>query len=197
MLWESLAISLGLEGDIQVVGQAANAEEAIQKLKNLSVDVVLMDIRLPGMGVVEAIHLLKERLPGVKIVVVTLDREEDLGEVLEAGAVGCVSNMASPNQLAEAIRAAARGQSYVDTALACTLVQEVVRLRRIHKFSLLSLRQTQILRMIASGARYAEIAKSLNVSKTTVSREMRSVFDRLGVNDATHAVYEAYRRHII
>jgi len=123
--------------------------------------------------------------------------QEDVGDALEAGAIGCVSIQCTPQQVAEALREAYRGQSYIDSAVACTLVKEVVQLRKAYRASLLSPRQRDILRMIANGARHSEIADRLSISKTTVSREMRRVFDQLGVNDATHAVYEAYRRHII
>ena len=103
----------------------------------------------------------------------------------------------TPQQLVQAVRSAQEGQAPIDPSLTDKLVRELAQLRKAHRESLLTPRQVEILRLVASGIIYNDIATRLFISRTTVNREMRDIFDRMGVNDAAHAVAESYKRNIL
>ncbi|MFQ6027874.1 MAG: response regulator, partial [Dehalococcoidia bacterium] len=188
---------LELESDFHVAGEADSAEAAIRDLEVLDVDVVLMDIRLPGMNGVEAMRILKDKRPELIIVALTSYSDEYLGPAIEAGASGYLLKSCTRQRLVQCVRDAANGDSPIDPALAGGLLRELAELRRTHRQMLLTPRQIDILSRAANGVRYREISQELFISESTVNREIRSIFDQLGVNDLAHAVYEAQRRHII
>ncbi len=120
-----------------------------------------------------------------------------MAEAVGAGASGFILKSCTRQQLVEAIRVAFQGQVPIDPSLTGRLVREIAELRKDHQESLLTPRQVEILKLVASGTRYKEIASKLFISETTVNREMRNIFDRLGVNDAAHAVSEAYTKRLM
>ena len=197
LLRESLRTMLGLEPDIQMVGEADRAEHALQELETRDVDVVLMDIRLPGMNGIEATRQLKEKHEKLAVVMLTAYEDEYVGEAIEAGATGYVLKSCTPQQLVQAVRAAYEGQATLDPSITGKLVHELAELRKAHRESLLTKRQGEILKLVADGINYKDIAARLFISVTTVNREMRDIFNRLGVKDAAQAVSEAYKRGIL
>ena len=197
LIREMLRAMLELEPDIEVVGEAAEAEMALKELASLPVDLVFMDIGLPGMNGIQATQLLREMHRDLPIVMLTSSQDENLGLAIEAGATGYLLKTCTRQQLTQAVRDAYEGHSPLDSALTTTLLREVAELRRSRPQSPLSSRQLEILKRVASGSNYRGIAGDLFVSETTVNREMRNIFDQLGVNDAAHAVSEAYERGIL
>ncbi len=197
LIRESLRAMLELEPGIEVVGEAAEGDWALQELETIDLDVVLMDIGLPGRDGIEITHLLRQKRPKLTVVMLTSYQDEYVTEAAEAGASGYILKSCTRQQLVEAIRAAYRGHVPIDPSLTGRLVRELAELKGVHRESLVTLRQTEILKLVASGTHYREIAGTLYVSETTVNREMRNIFDRLGVNDAAHAVSEAYKKGLI
>ena len=197
ILRESLCARLEVEPGVEVVGEAGDAEHALTELKSLQVDVVLMDIELPGMSGIEATRRLKETGQEVSVVMLTSFQDDYVGQAIEAGASGYILKSSTSQQLLQAIMVAHQGQASLDPSLTRSMFKEMAQLRATHTESLLTDRQLKILRLVASGIRYKEIATDLFISETTVNREMRDIFNRLGVNDAAHAISEAYKKGLI
>ena len=197
MLRESFRARLEMEPGIQIVGEAASAEQALQELETLDANVVLMDIQLPGMDGIEATRLLKEKRPQLPVVLLTSFEDEYVDKAIEVGASGYILKWSTVEQVIQALRSASVGQVPVDPSLTKKLFDEVRELRKSSSRSSLSDRQVEILKLVANGTRYKEIADRLFISETTVNREMRNIFNSLGVNDAAHAVSDAYRRGIL
>ncbi len=197
LIRKSLRAMLELEPEIEVVGEAPEANQALQEIEAPGVDIVLMDIGLPGMDGIKATRLLKEKCPNISVVMLTSYQDEYLGAAIEAGATGYILKSCTRQQLIHAIEAACQGQASVDPSLTTKLVREVAELRKAHRESLLTQCQVEILKLVATGVKYGEIASKLFISETTVNREMRNIFNQLGVNDAAHAVSEAHKRNIL
>lgn len=195
---EGLRRMLGLEDDIHVVGEAASMEEALKLAELHSPDVVLMDIKMPGVDGVEATRRLKEKQPACNIIMLTL-YEEYITEAIKAGAAGYLLKDIKREELSQAIRVAYQGQSPLNASLARKLVTEFNdRARdRAEQERGLSERQLDMLRLVAAGATNKEIAGQLFLSETTVKREMHSLFAKLEVSSRSMAVSEAYRKKLM
>ena len=194
---ETLRALLEHEQEIEIIGEAGTAEQALQELGSLQPQVVLMDIGLPGISSIEATYRLKQRRPDLPVVMLTAYADDEVANAIEAGATGYLLKTCTRQQLVDAIKSADQGHMPIDPAVAGTMAQELRALRKTHRESLLTDRQLQVLRLVADGTPYGDIASALYVSVTTVNREMRTIFDRLGVNDAAHAVSEAYTKGIL
>ena len=197
LIRESLQVVLDLEPDIEVVGQASDGETVLNDPAARSADVVLMEVRLPGIDVIEATRRLKETVPGIAVVMLSSYDNEHVGAALDAGASGYILKSYERRRLVQAVRAASEGQMPIDPSLTGELVRELSNLRLAHRDSILTKRQMEILGLVALGSRYKEIARTLFVSESTINREMRKVYDGLGVKDAAHAVSEAWRRGLL
>lgn len=197
LLRETLGTMLMTDPELEVVGSSADAEHALLELETLAVDAVLMDILLPGMGGIEATRLLKEQHADLAVVVLTSYQGEYFEAAIEAGATGYIMKSCQPEQLVQAVRLACQGHLLIDPSITRNLARELTQLRQAHRALLLTPRHVEILRMVARGRRYKEIATTLFASERTVHREIRTIFDRLGVNDAAHAVSEAYKMGLI
>ena len=195
---EGLRRMLELEDDIRVLDEASNMEEAIRQAQVHCPDVVLMDIKMPGADGVEATRKLKEVQPSCNVIMLTL-YEDYVAEAIEAGAVGYLLKDVKRGELSQAIRVAYHGQSPLNPSVARRLVSEFDNWGKDKTKSEASLtpRQRDILSLIGTGATNRQIASQLFLSETTVKREMHNLFDRLGVNSRSGAVYEAYRRKLI
>ena len=130
LLRESLHVLLELESDVELVGAAGDAESALAELDSVEADVVLMDIRLPGMDGVEATRLLKQKHPGLPVIILTSYKDEFLGPAFEAGASGYILKSCTRSQLVKAMRDARESQTSVDPSLIGGLVQQLADLRR-------------------------------------------------------------------
>lgn len=197
LLRETLGTMLMTDPELEVVGSSADAEHALLELETLAVDAVLMDILLPGMGGIEATRLLKEQHADLAVVVLTSYQGEYFEAAIEAGATGYIMKSCQPEQLVQAVRLACQGHLLIDPSITRNLARELTQLRQAHRALLLTPRHVEILRLVARGRRYKEIATTLFTSERTVHREIRTIFDRLGVNDAAHAVSEAYKMGLI
>ncbi|MFQ5826095.1 MAG: response regulator [Dehalococcoidia bacterium] len=196
---QGLRRMLDMEEDLEVVGEAANVQEALAQVESLSPDVVLLDIKMPGIDGVEAIRLLKERQTKLRIIMLTL-YEEHLAQAIEAGADGYLLKDTKGVELAQAVRAVQQGHSPLGPGLSQRLFAEFATLakesteRRSHLFSD---RELSILRLIAAGATTKEAASQLFLSDASVKRAIRHVFTKLGARNRSEAISEAYKRNLI
>jgi DNA-binding NarL/FixJ family response regulator len=191
---------LRIAGEIEVVGQAANAPEAIRKAKELAPDVVLLDIRLPGADGWDVCRTLTTLLPDTHVIMLTSFEDEDyLFKALRAGARGYLLKTASHEEIIEAIRAVTVGKRSLSAPLVDKLVAQFSDMaRKMERLeSGLDEEEVGILRLLAEGATNKEIAGKAHWSEVSVKRKLQAIFDKLGVQDRTSAVVEAMRRGLI
>jgi DNA-binding NarL/FixJ family response regulator len=195
---EGLRTILSLHADIEVVGEASNGEEAINLARQFSPAVVLMDLRMPVLDGVAATRRLRSEQPGGRVIALTtFDDDENVFECLRAGAVGYLLKDAPSEKLVEAIRAAARGESFLQPSVAAKVVAEFARLSGQPKpphsalVEPLSEREREILSLIATGASNKEIANALFIAEGTVKNHVTNILGKLGVRDRTQAALKA------
>ena len=194
-----LATILGAEPDIVVAGTAADGAAAVRAVAEHAPDVVLMDVRMPGMDGIEATGRITARSPARPrvLVVTTFENDGYVYDALRAGASGFVLKRVQPEELAQAVRLVASGESLVFPALTRALVERyAVRLapsdRRALLLGELTEREAEILRLVARGRSNAEIATELFVAVHTVKTHVAHVLQKLDVRDRTQAVVFAY-----
>jgi DNA-binding NarL/FixJ family response regulator len=183
--------------DFVVAGEAGNGTEALALAGQLGVDVVLMDLRMPGMGGVEAIRQLRTAVPAARVLVLTTyDTDSDVLPAIEAGATGYLLKDAPKDELLRAVRAAYRGEAVLAPSVAGRLMGQV-RQPAHDTLSQLSQREREVLRLIANGATNREAAAKLFVSEATIKTHLLHIYEKLGVRDRAAAVGEAYRRGLL
>lgn len=183
------------EPDLTVVGEAADGVEAMSRIGDGStVDVVLMDLRMPRMGGVEAIRSLQRNAPSVRVLVLTtFDTDADVLPAIEAGATGYLLKDTPRADLARAVRAAHRGEAVLSPAVAGRLmgrVREPVR-------EALTERELEVLRLVASGSTNRETARALFISEATVKTHLLHIYEKLEVRDRAAAVAAGYQRGLL
>jgi DNA-binding NarL/FixJ family response regulator len=183
-----------VEAGFDVVGEAQDGAEAVARAGELRPDVVLMDLRMPVMGGVEAIVRLREALPGLPVLVLTTyDTDQDVLPAIEAGATGYLLKDAPRDDLVRAVRAAFRGEPVLSPSVAGRLMGRV----RLPSQDALSQRELEVLRLVAGGAANREAAARLFVSEATIKTHLLHIYGKLGVRDRAAAVGEAYRRGLL
>ena len=180
--------------DLEVVAEAAEGSEALSLTDRFKPDVVLMDLRMPGMDGVTATAGIKARHPDTNVLILTTyDTDADILRALEKGATGFLLKDEREDRIFDAIREAARGR----TALAPGVASRLVERLRGDADAHVSDREIEILMLVAQGQSNREIARELHISDSTVKAHMLHIFDKLGVTDRTAAVTTAVRRGII
>ena len=177
-----------------VVGEAGTGAEAVAEAVRLRPDVVLMDLRMPEMGGVEATRRLRDRAPSAHVLVLTTyDTDDDVLPAVEAGATGYLLKDAPREELVRAVRAASRGDSVLSPSVAGRVLNRVREPAR----DSLSQRELEVLRLVAGGVPTREAAARLFVSEATIKTHLLHIYDKLGVRDRAAAVGEAYRRRLL
>ncbi len=185
---------LAAEPDFEVVGEAASGAEAVRLVERERPDVVLMDLRMPGVDGVAATTEILARFPGIRVLVLTTyDTDADILRAVEAGATGYLLKDTPRERLFPAIRSAARGE----TVLAPTVATRLVGRMRLPAGEALTAREVEVLGQVAKGASNADIAASLFISEATVKTHLLHIFAKLGVDDRTAAVMAALERGIL
>ncbi|MGW3425239.1 response regulator [Streptomyces phaeochromogenes] len=188
---EGLRAMLSAEPDLDVVADASSGPQAEVLAAELRPDIVLMDLRMPGGGGVDSIVRMTEAgLPCRVIVLTTYDTDRDILRAVEAGAAGYLLKDLPRGALADAVRAAARGETVLAPAVAARLVD---RLRATPERPRLSAREVAVLRLVADGCTNAEIGRRLFIGESTVKTHLLRAFGKLGVADRTAAVTCAMR----
>ena len=191
---EGLAGMLAGQADFEVVGEASDGAQGVALCQRLEPDVVLMDLRMPGMDGVTAIQTLREKRPDIHILVLTTyDSDSDIVRAVEAGATGYLLKDAPREELFRAIRATARGESVLASAVATRLMQRMREPETVE----LSGRELEVLQLVARGTNNRQIGKALHISEATVKTHLIHIFNKLGVDDRTAAVTVAIEKGIL
>ena len=201
---KDLAAILKTKEDIHVIGEAQDGMEAVEKVKTLVPDVVLMDVSMPRMGGVEATRQIKREFPHIGIVALTMyDEQQYIFDLVRAGATGYLLKDSESSQIVAAIRAIYKGESLIHPSVASKILAE---------FSLMSQkkgrkpgwvehdlteREITVLRLVADGKTNKEIANNLDLSEKTVKNHVRNIFHKLQVYDRTQAAILAIRKGLI
>jgi len=201
-----LEMVLEEEPDIELVGQASDGAEAVEKAAESLPDVVLMDIRMPRSSGIEACRAMKEAAPSAKIIILTIsDEEEDLFEAIRAGASGYLLKDIPLDEVAEAVRAVDGGQSLINPSMAGKLLTEFATLARRDGEARaqevpapkLTDREMQVLKLVARGMNNRDIAKELFISENTVKNHVRNILEKLQIHSRMEAVMVAVREKLI
>jgi DNA-binding NarL/FixJ family response regulator len=183
--------------DFEVAGEASDGAEAVRLAQSLQPDVILMDLRMPGMGGVEAITKLRQLgHPARVLILTTYDTDRDVVPALEAGATGYLLKDAPRDELIRAVHAAHQGQSVLAPKVASTLVGLVGSPGKNGPDNL-SPRELEVLKLVADGATNQIAARKLLVSETTIKTHLLHIYTKLGVRDRASAVATAYKRGLI
>ncbi|MER5177789.1 response regulator transcription factor [Streptomyces sp. NPDC002896] len=192
---EGLRAMLSAEPDLDVVAEASSGPQAEALAADVRPDIVLMDLRMPGGDGVEAIvRMAAAGLPCRVIVLTTYETDRDILRAVEAGAAGYLLKDLARAELADAVRAAARGETVLAPSVAARLVDQ---LRTKPERPRLSERETAVLRLVAEGCTNAEIGRRLYIGESTVKTHLLRVFAKLGVDDRTAAVTSALRHGLL
>jgi len=196
---EGLSAMLSKQPDIDVVGEAGNGREAIEKTRESRPDVVLMDLRMPEVDGVEAMRQISATNPETRfIVLTTYDNDEYIFKGIEAGARAYLLKDSPREDLFTAIRAVYRGESLIQPAVAGKLLDRFAELsRQVQAPESLSGREIEVVKLMAEGAANKQIAAGLHISESTVKTHIQTIFQKLGVSDRTGAVTQAIRKGFI
>jgi two-component system response regulator NreC len=196
-----LRMLLASESDVEIVGEAGTARDAIAQVASSGPDVVLMDIGLPDMSGIDATREIKRLYPRVAVVALTIHEDEEyFFRMLEAGAGGYVPKRAAPDELLTAIRTAAKGEVYLYPSMAKLLVKDYLAQERSSDSSVLdglTDREQEVLRLLAEGAANEEIAAKLVISPKTVARHRENIMQKLQLHSRSELVRYAIRKGII
>ena len=195
---------LASEPDLEVVGEAADGEEALALCRKLRPDLVLMDVSMPGISGIAATRTIKAEFPKTGVLVLTAHaKEELLLEAIRAGAAGYLLKTASPAELIGAIRGTLGGESPVDQELVMRLVRQLAgeigrgKERRAPARASLTAREIEVLELLATGQTNRQIAIELHLSLSTVKRNLERIISKLGVSDRTQAAVKAVELGLI
>ncbi|MEU0383521.1 response regulator transcription factor [Streptomyces chartreusis] len=204
MVRQGFTVLLGTQPDIEVVGDAQDGEGGVAKAAETAPDVVLMDIRMPGIGGIEATERITTANPDIKVLVLTtFDLDEYVYDALRAGASGFLLKDASSEQLAEAVRVIAAGDALLAPVITRKLIAEFSRLDDRPRAPLkerigdLTERETEVLALIAQGLSNAEISRHLFVAEQTVKTHVGRILVKLGLRDRTQAAVFAYESGLV
>ena len=199
-----LEMVLEQEPDIEVVGEASDGSEAVEKAVETAPDIVLMDVRMPKRGGIDACTSIKDAVPSTKIIMLTIsDEEADLYDAIKAGAMGYLLKEISIEEVASAIRAVHGGQSLISPSMASKLLNEFATMikrtdeRQQVPTPRLTDREMEVLRLVAKGMNNRDIAKQLFISENTVKNHIRNILEKLQLHSRMEAVMYAVREKLL
>jgi two-component system NarL family response regulator len=199
-----LEMVLEQEPDIEVVGEASDGAEAVEQATETTPDVVLMDVRMPRRGGIDACTAIKDAVPSTKIIMLTIsDEEADLYDAIKAGAMGYLLKEISIEEVASAIRAVHGGQSLISPSMASKLLNEFASMikrtdeRQQVPTPRLTDREMEVLRLVAKGLNNRDIAKQLYISENTVKNHIRNILEKLQLHSRMEAVVYAVREKLL
>ena len=195
---EGLQAFLELQEGIEVVGQAADGEDAVEAAARLRPDVILMDLVMPRLDGVAAMRSLRESVPDARVIVLTSFLDDDkLLPALRAGAAGYLLKNAEPREVARAVRAAHAGEALLDPVVAARLVETLATAGADEPLDRLTPREREVLVLIGRGFPNKRIARELELSEKTVKTHVGHVLAKLGVGDRTQAAVVAVRAGLV
>lgn len=199
---DGICALLALAPDIEIIGEAGDGREALEKLGRLAPDVVLMDVAMPMMGGLETTRRIRKEFPRIKVLVLTQYADKEyVFPVLEAGADGFISKTAASSEIATGIRSVFRGDSFLSPAVAKLLVENYQQLSNSREtsdpYQQLTDREKEVLKLLAEGHTNQEIARILLISPKTVDGYKTSLMDKLDIHNRVDLVKYALRKGII
>lgn len=207
LLRHGVRVVLDSAPDITVVGEAGDGLEAVERTRELRPDVVLMDVRMPGVDGIEATRRICAAGDGPRVLVLTTFRHDDyVWGALRAGASGFLLKRTAPESLIEAVRTISAGDSLLDAAVTRELIDHFVLgaggqpesgAEERARLSVLTRRETEVLTLVASGASNAEIAEVLVIAESTAKTHVKRVLSKIGARDRAQAVVLAYRAGLV
>ena len=198
-----MQVVVELDGTARVVGEASNGVDAVEVCSRVQPEVVLMDVRMPGVGGIEACRRIREAVPAARILMLTMsDDESDLFEAIKAGASGYLLKDLPGEEVASAIRRVHDGQAIIPPGMAATLLAEFTRLSQepapvTGSAPLLTDREVEVLRLVARGMANREIADQLVISENTVKNHVRNILEKLHLHSRVEAAVYAHRQHLL
>ncbi|MDQ6935873.1 MAG: response regulator transcription factor [Actinomycetota bacterium] len=197
-----LTMLLGVEPDIDVVGEAGDGVTATELAESLMPDVILLDVRMPKRSGLEACVRIKEQVPATRIIMLTVsDEENDLYEAVKSGASGYLLKDSSIDEVAQAVRVVADGQSLISPSMAVKLIAEFKQMSRPDRDRIptprLTDRELEVLRLVATGVNNREVAKRLFISENTVKNHVRNILEKLQLHSRMEAVMYAVREKLL
>jgi DNA-binding NarL/FixJ family response regulator len=199
-----LQMVLDQEPDLELVGEASDGVEVVDKAQELMPDVILMDVRMPKRSGIEAATAIKDLLPHVKILMLTIsDEEGDLYEAIKAGASGYLLKEIPIEEVADAIRSVWAGQSRISPSMASKLLTEFAAMSKASEEKpqmptpRLTDREMEVLRLVAQGMNNRDIARTLYISENTVKNHIRNILEKLHLHSRMEAVVYAVREKMI
>ncbi|GAB2753988.1 response regulator [Nocardioides pakistanensis] len=197
-----LTMLLGVEEDIEVVGEAGDGVAATELAATAVPDVILMDVRMPKRSGIEACVSIKDVAPSAKIIMLTVsDEEADLYDAVKNGASGYLLKDSSIDEVAQAIRVVADGQSLISPSMAVKLLDEFKQMTRSDRQQVptprLTDRELEVLKLVAQGLNNREIAKRLFISENTVKNHVRNILEKLQLHSRMEAVMYAVREKLL
>ena len=199
MLREGLSRSMSEMG-FAIVGEARNGAEAVELAMRTSPDVILMDVTMPQMDGVEACRQIRQKMPEVQIVMLTMHADQEvLASAIRAGASGYLVKDCSTEEIASAVEMAAQGDTALSPQLAASMLKEVRRLDQPNEAEqrVVTKREEEVLQLIADGCSTPEVAEQLYISQKTVKNHLASIYQKLDARDRTQAVLRAVRMGIV
>lgn len=199
MIREGLKQLLEFDGSIEVVGEASNGVECLEKLKECNPEVLLLDINMPEKNGIEVLKQMKEEKNGIKVLILTVHNEMDyLMKAVDIGVDGYILKDSESSELKRAIKAVRDGENYIQPSLIPALNSQLLsRDTDKDKISFLTNRELEVLVQVANGMFNKEIATNLNISERTVKNHISNIFKKIDVSDRTQAAVFAIKNNII
>jgi DNA-binding NarL/FixJ family response regulator len=192
---DGLAELIQSDRELQLVGAYPDAETAVEKLPSLNADVVLMDINLPGMSGVECIKATKDKCPSTQFMMFTVYENDDkVLHALQAGATGYLLKRTEPDRIIESIKELNQGGSPMSSNIARKLLTIFFDNKKTNRIEILSERENAVLRLLADGLLYKEIAEQLSIAHGTVRQHIHNIYEKLHVHNRTEAVNRYFER---
>jgi len=192
---EGLVELVSSDKELSMIGSFEDAESAVDKLPKLQADIVIMDINLPGMSGIDCIRSVKEKCPDTQFMMFTVyENDEKVLQALQAGATGYLLKRTEPQRILESIKELNQGGSPMSSNIARKVLNIFLHEKKITKKEILSDRENEVLKLLADGLLYKEIAERLFISHGTVRQHIHNIYEKLHVQNRTEAVNKYFDR---
>ena len=202
LIRSGLRALLARERDFEVVGEAADGYQALELVEQLKPDVVMLDVSMPRLNGIDVAQKISEKIPSTRVIIVSIHSDEGyVLRALKAGAKGYLLKASPEDDILNAVRAVAAGQAFLSPEISRLLVEEYVREMRFRgvedSYDLLSIREKEILQLLASGSTNRQVAELIHVSLATVETHRTNIFQKLGIHSLPELILYAVRKGVL